>query len=281
MKKMKKLICVVMTIAILMLCLVGCGSEKADEDVLRVGIDLKYYPFMYLDDDGNPAGFEVDIAYAFGEYVGMEVEIVNTDFSMLIPALDTGDVDILISDMSAQPERELKADFSDPYRYSRSLALVNKDFAIANNITEDMTEEEFFTIDGMVFAGLAGSIAVTIPASYGAEVVEYTEIASALMEVSRGTADAIVGASTIYGDHVANADTTIIYEGITESTASCFAVKKGDEELLQLANEFIASMYADGGFYDQAGTKYDDAIGEFMQNDEVGLDFIIYPAGKE
>ena len=76
----------------------------------------------------------------------MKVEIVDTDFGLLIPALETGDVDILIADMSKTDERALKADFSDPYRYSQTLALVNKDFAAKNNITNDMTPYEFFHI---------------------------------------------------------------------------------------------------------------------------------------
>jgi len=48
----------------------GCGREKKSNNILRVGIDLKYPPFMYIDDTGNPAGFEVDLAYAFGKYLG-------------------------------------------------------------------------------------------------------------------------------------------------------------------------------------------------------------------
>ncbi len=280
---MKKLLCLVLVLVIMVGTLAACGNgnnEEAGDDVLRVGIDLKFYPFMYLE-DGQPKGFEVDIANAFGEYIGREVEIVNTDFSMLIPALDTGDIDIIISDMSEKPDRLEKADFTTPYRYSRTLALVNKDFASKNNITSDMSEEDFFAIEGMTFGGPAGTIAVSIPREYGADVIEFTEIASALIEVSTGRIHALVGVNTIWGDHAANKETTVVYEGITEVSASSFAVKKGDTKLLEEANAFIASMYEEGGFYEQAGDKYDKAIGEFMQNDALGLDYIIYPATKE
>lgn len=252
-------------------------EQTVSDDVLRVGIDLKFYPFMYLDESGEPTGFEVDISNAFGEFLGREVEIVNTDFSMLIPALDTEDIDIIISDMSAKPDREIKASFTAPYRYSRTLALVNKEFATANNIDNNMSEEDFFAVEGITFAGLAGSIASTIPVEFGAAVVEFPEIAPALMEVATGRAHALVGAGTVYGDHAANKETTIVYEGITDASASCFAVKKGNDELLAKADEFIESMYAAGGFYELAGTKYDEGIGEFMQNDELGLSYIINP----
>lgn len=280
---MKKILRMLLVTLVLLVGLVGCasGAGKESGDILRVGIDLKFYPFMYMDADGTPTGFEVDIANAFGEYIGKEVEIVNTDFSMLIPALDTGNIGIIISDMSAKPDRLEKADFSEPYRYGKTLVLVNKEFATEHNITNDMREDAFFAIPDMTFAGLSGTIAVTVPQERGADVVEFTEIASALMEVTTGRADALVGANTLWGDHAANQNTTIVYEGVTDMSRSSFAVKKGNDALLEQANSFIASMYEDGGFYDMAGTKYDAGIGEFMQNEELGLDYIIYPNGEE
>lgn len=283
---MKKVLSLFMAAVLLAVVFTGCSGQKENakkenEDVLKVGIDLKYYPFMYLGDQGNPTGFEVDIAYALGEFLGREVELVNTDFTMLIPALETGDVDIVISDMAYNEERLQKVDFTDPYRYGRTLALVNKDFAEKNNITDDMSEEDFFAIEGARFAGLSGTISVTVPQRYGKDVMEVTEIAAGIMEVTKGTADVLIGANTIRGDHAANQETTIIYGGIKDYSSSCFAVKKGNTELLEKANEFIASMYAEGGFYEKAGTKYDQAIGEYMKDDSLGLSYIIYPPAKE
>lgn len=278
---MKKSICIIAILCLLAGLLTGCSGDKQDSEKIRVGIDLKYYPFMYLDDDGEPAGFEVDISKAFGEYLGKDVEIVNTDFTMLIPALETGDVDIVISDMAFNEERKEKVDFSEPYRYGRTLALVNKDFATANGITDEMSEKEFFEIPQARFIGLAGTISVTVPQSFGKEVTEVTENTSAIMEVVNGTADVFVGANTIRGDHSANPNQTIIFDGFSKYSSSCFAVKKGNEELLKQANAFIKSMYEEGGFYEKAGTKYDAAIGEFMHDTSLKLDYIIYPPSEE
>ena len=150
---------------------------------------------------------------------------------MLITALETGEADVVISDMAVKEERKEKVDFSDPYRYGRTLALVNKDFAQENNITNDMSPEEFFSIEGERIVGLSGTISVSVPQSYGAQVEEVTEIASALMEINQNTADVLVGANTILGDHAANPDTTIVYEGIKEYSQSAMAVKKGNTEL--------------------------------------------------
>lgn len=259
----------------------GCSSEKAqtqnDNDILKVGMDLKFPPFSYMDNDGNAVGLEPTIAKAFAEYLGVEVEIVNVDFSMLIPALDTGDVDILIADMSKTEERAVKADFSNPYRYTYTLALVNKAFAEEHNITDDMPEEEFFAIPNAKFIGLSGTKGVFYPQKYGIDVKEVTEIGTGLVEISNGMSDVLVASNEVHGFHAADTKNTIVYSGIKNQDGSCFVVKKGNTALLEKANEFIATLYEKGGLYEQIKEEYDEIIGEFLQNKELGLDYIVNP----
>ncbi len=273
---MKKIITVLLLFSLIVASLSACSNTATeDQDLLKVGIDLKYPPFMYLDKEGNPKGLEVDLAYAFGEYIGKEIEIVNTDFSMLIPALETGEIDIIISDMSVNEERKEKVDFSKGYRYGRTLALVNKDFYERHNITDNMSVDEFFSIKDMKIVGLSSTISVSVPQSYGKDVTEVTEIASGIMEITSGNYDVLVGANTIIGDHAANKDTTEIYFGIPEYSASAFAVKKGNAELLDEANKFIDTLYENGGLYEQLTEKYDAAVGEFLKDENLGLSYIV------
>ena len=272
---MKKILCMMMIMLIIVLGFVGCSDgETENEDVIRVGIDLKFPPFSDIDEDGNPIGLEPTIAYAFGEFLGKEVEIVDTDFSMLIPALETGVVDILIADMARTDERAKKVDFSDPYRYTYTLALVNKDYALANNITDEMSAEDFFALEGNNFVGLAGTMGVLVPESFGREVTTVTEIGSGIMEVVQGTHTSLVASNEIHSFHSANKESTIVYSGINQPHGSNFAVRLGDSALLKKANEFIASMHADGGLYDQIAPEYDKVVGEFLGDMSLGLDYI-------
>ena len=270
---MKKIIGAVLTCTLCMVLAVGCGNKKED-DSLKVAMDLKFPPFTYMDDSGQPAGLEVEIASAFAEYLGREVEIVNTDYSMLITALETGEVDIVINDMTIKEEHKEKVDFSTPYLYGRTLALLNNDWAAANNITENTTPEELFKKNGRV-VGLIGTISVSVPQSYGVEVKEMTEIASAIMEINNGTADILVGANTIIGDHYAYPNTTQIYWGIPDVSESAMAVKKGNTELLEKANAFIATMYEADGLYSKLAPEYDKEVGEYLKDDSLGLNYII------
>ncbi|MFI3208788.1 MAG: transporter substrate-binding domain-containing protein [Eubacteriales bacterium] len=280
---MKKILAMIMITTLLSSLLIGCGSQSddsasTDTEVLRVGMDLTFPPFSYIDDNGDAAGLEPVIAEAFAEYLGMEVEIVNTDFSMLIPALETGDVDILIADMSETEERAEKADFSDPYRYTYTLALVNADYAAENNITDDMSEADFFALEGTNFVGLSGTKGVYYPANYGVEVTEVTEIGTGLVEVSNGMSDVLIASNEVHGFHAAYESSTIVYSGIKAQDASCFVVSKGDDDMMEKANAFIATMYEEGGLYDQIEEEFDAVVAEFLENDELGLDYIVMPA---
>ncbi len=279
---MKKVISLLITLTMVAMLLVGCAQESGQgegKEVLKVGMDLKFPPFSYVDGDGNPAGLEPVIAEAFATHLGMEVEIVNIDFSLLLAELETGNVDVLIADMSINDERLEKADFSDPYRYSQTLALVNKDFAQANNITDDMGAEEFFSVADSEFIGLAGTFGVTVPLSYGVEVTEVTEIGLGILEVANGTSTTLVASNEIHSFHAANPDTTVVYSGMGNISESCFVVKKGNADLLEKSNAFIESMYEDGGLYDEIAAEFDPIIAEFLENDELGLDYIVVRPG--
>ena len=79
-----------------------------------VAMELAYPPFETKDDAGNPIGVSVDLAKAFGESIGREVVIENIAWDGLIPALQTGKVDMIISSMTITADRKEVVDFSDP-----------------------------------------------------------------------------------------------------------------------------------------------------------------------
>jgi len=178
---MKKLI-IVLSIALSLMLLTACNSKG---DVLRVGMDLSYPPFETVTTLNEPEGISVDIAKAFGVYLGREVEIVNTEFSSLIPALNSGEIDIVIASMSITEDRELSVDFTNPYFYFKIISLVNKDFADANSITEDSTVEYVLAIEDVTYIGLASQVSVSIPQSYGKTVIEATDLGTAVESVAQ------------------------------------------------------------------------------------------------
>lgn len=258
--------------AIIILVFTGCS--KQDAGILKVGMDLKFYPFTGTDENGEPSGIEVDIAKALGDYLGREVKIINTDFPMLIPALQSGDIDIVIGSMSITEEREKTVDFSVPYLYDRIVALVNRDFGEAKGISDEMSVRDFLSIKDTRFIGIAGSISVSIPEEYGFEVVSVTTEAVAEREIATGGADVLIGAYNLYGMHDTNRSSTFMYSRPIVSASTGMAVKQGNTELLGKVNEFIAGMES-SGLNDRLREDWDKAIGEKLFDSTKTLDYYL------
>src|SRR3954467_2701798 len=100
--------------AVCLLLTAGCSPE-AKREKLTVGMELSYPPFEMTDEQNRPTGVSADLARALGKYLGKEVEIQNLPFDGLIPALKTGRINLIISSMTATPERAQSIDFSDAY----------------------------------------------------------------------------------------------------------------------------------------------------------------------
>ena len=83
---MKKIILGI-TVILLVFTLSACKSDNT----LKVGMDLRWPPFETIDNNGDPIGISVDLAYALGEYLDREVVIVDLEFGSLITALATED----------------------------------------------------------------------------------------------------------------------------------------------------------------------------------------------
>jgi ABC-type amino acid transport substrate-binding protein len=78
---------------------------------LHVGIEMAFPPMEFHDELNKPVGADVEIAEALAKALGVEVEWVNMDFDGLIKAVESGQVDVLISAMTITPEREASIDF--------------------------------------------------------------------------------------------------------------------------------------------------------------------------
>ncbi len=92
-------------------------------NVLRVGLCPDFPPFEYKK-QGQLVGFDVELAKALGEVLGVRVSFDCTEFPSLIPALNSGRIDVIISAMSPRPERKGQVNFSPPY-HRASLALLH------------------------------------------------------------------------------------------------------------------------------------------------------------
>lgn len=85
---------------------------------LRVGMSGSQPPLNFASKDGETIGLEVDLARSLAGLMGVQIEIVEKPFSELLGALAAGQVDVVLSGMTATPERSMRAAFVGPYYLS-------------------------------------------------------------------------------------------------------------------------------------------------------------------
>ena len=251
----KRSLCALFSLLLITL-LHGCagGANRAEEGerkTLVVGMELAYPPFETKDLDGNPSGVSADFVTEFAESLGWDVRIENIAWAGLIPSLQTGKVDLVMSTMAIREDRAELVDFSDPYANSLLAVLTNKDSGVE-------------TIDDLNQPGK--KIAVKNGTSgyfYARDNLNEAELtilddeSACVVEVSQGKADGFIyDQLTIYRNWQSHLDTTsAIFIPFQDVAKWGIAVQKGNSELLGLVNAFIQTFRDEGGF-DRLTQKY-------------------------
>ncbi|TVR31394.1 MAG: hypothetical protein EA404_10090 [Spirochaetaceae bacterium] len=274
---MRRIIIAFIIVAIVPFTAAAGGTREEGSvqfQALRVGMDLRYPPFETRSSEGVPEGISVDVAEAFGEFVGRPVEIVDTNFASLIPALNAGEIDVIIASMSRTEERRQAIEFSEPYFYFKIISLVNSDFAEANGITVDSPKEAVTDLPQTRFTGVTGQVSASIPQSLGADVEIATTLESAVLNVVQGSSDVLMmSAFPVTRGHLANPEDTIVLWDPFVSSPIAMGIRKGESELLAQANEFVSSMSQPGGVYDELRANWDAVVMERLGR--YGLEFFI------
>ena len=272
-KSIKSILALVMALTVLFsLCACGSsGTENKTSDgegqataadaegstisenskTLRVAIELAYPPFDFKDDAGNPTGVDVDLIKDFGKANGYNVEISDTAWDGLIPALKTGKTDVVISAMSYTPERDEEVDFSDPYALAKIAIL-------ASSKTKAETDADFDSED-ITIAVKEGTVGAIYADDFFPKATKkrLADESACINEVLQGKADGFIYdelTCTNYNDE--NPDKTkCISLSKAETGGWCIAVKEGNKELVDELNAFIKDYYQSGKL-DELGEKY-------------------------
>ncbi|WP_144820317.1 transporter substrate-binding domain-containing protein [Marinobacter piscensis] len=115
------------------------AASTVSAETLRVVTDPSFVPFEMMDEEsGEMIGFDMEIIAEVAERAGFDYKLNTMDFNGIIPALQTGNVDIAIAGITITDEREKIVDFSDPYYDSGLRILVRNN----NNEVTEMSDLE-------------------------------------------------------------------------------------------------------------------------------------------
>jgi polar amino acid transport system substrate-binding protein len=224
------------------LLFVACNGSKSSKPLV-VGMDLSYPPFETIDTVGQPQGVSVDLAKALADFCHRRLKIENIPFTGLIPSLNNGRIDCVISSMTETEERRISVAFSDPYLTIGLALLVGKGSDIQNR--EDLDEP------GRIVAvrqGTTGEVWARKTLKQ-AGILSLEKENAAVLEVIQGKADAFVyDQMSIWQNAQRHPETTrALLEPLREETWA-IAVKLDNEVLRLQINAFLKAYRAEGGF---------------------------------
>ena len=245
---MKKRILVLALTAILLLS-AGCSGKPSasttllDEvqsaGVLKVGIEGTFPPFTYHDEQDNITGFDVDVALAVAEKLGVEVQFTETKWDSLIAGLDANQYDTVFNNVAITSERQEKYDFSRPYSYSYSTLIVRSDYDEINS---------FADLEGKKSAQSLSSNYAGEAEQHGAELIGTDGFAQSIELVLTGRADVTVNDDVTFHDYMKqhpDAPLKIIDEkGETTSIAAIF--RKNTPEFKEAIDKALDELDSEG-----------------------------------
>jgi len=219
------------------------GGLTLQQGVLSVGMEIGYPPMEYFDADGKtPIGFDVSMAKALAEKMGLQVKFVDTAWDGIFAGVDTSKYDCIISSVTINAARQAKHNFSKPY-IQNTLAIVlpknsprtirtPQDLAgLGVAYQEETTSDDYMTElaeEGMKFTPY-----------------EYDKVMYCFDEMKLGRVDAIITDLLVAYEYlVRSPELEIVWQGGEEEFGIC--MKKGNDALTNAINSALDSLFADG-----------------------------------
>lgn len=260
---MKKLLALVLTMALSMTMLTACGSKEETagaaaaeteaakteatgsaalvDGVLTVGTNAEFPPFEYVGDDGECDGFDMALIKAVGEKLGVEVVIENMEFASLVSSIGSK-TDVAIAGMTVTEERQQTVDFSDSYYEALQYVILPADSEIAAAAD----------LEGKAIGVQLGTTGDFIAEELTENVAQYNKAVDAVNDLINGKIDCVIvdkNPALVFADKFEGK--VIAVDGAQfdfEAEEYAIALPKGDADLVEKINAALKEIKADGTF---------------------------------
>lgn len=270
MKNFKKVLCLVLALAMTVAMLAACGSKddaNTDGDSAKktfiMGVDPEYPPFSYLGDDGKFTGFDVEVAQAVCDELGWDLKVFGVNWDQKLVQLDSNECDCIWSGMTILDSmKDAGYVISKPYYDNTQVIMVKEGSDIKSS------------------ADLAGkSVAVQLGTSgesllsEGGDLESLAKTFGSLMtcdsflkcftELGGGAVDAVIVDEPVATSYVQqNAGFTILDEELGAEQYG-IAFRSGDQELCDTVQAAVQKI-VDNGTYAKIAEKYPDIVNNLL-----------------
>lgn len=248
-RKVILLICVLTMAA----ALVGCQTSDTYQAVIDKGemtfaLSGAYPPFNFVGDNGDIIGFDVDIASAIADKLGVEAKPITADFDGIVSGLLGNRFDMIIGSMAITEERLEQVNFTDPYYYDGAQFFAMADSNL--NSIEDLDEGVVGVVTGTTFHEMLEDM------DNIDEVLQFTSDVDNIMAIEQGRGDGLVtsGPVGLNAKEEMGVDLVPVGEPLYSEDIA-IAIRKEDTKLLEEVNKALAEII-DEGTYEDLSNKW-------------------------
>lgn len=224
------------------------GEDKIKSaGVLKVGTEAQYAPYEFKDADAKIVGADIALAQKIADDLGVKLEIVDMKFDGIIPAVQSGQVDMGIAAFSNTPERAKEVDFSNIYDKSEQILVVD-----AQN------KDKYTSVDalsGLKVGAQKGTIQSNLITKEltKSTLFELDKFPALALEVQNGNiaglvADASVAKSLISGSCGKLAAANYTFTSEAAKVGKAVVIKKGNSGLVDAVNKSVDAFVSDGSW---------------------------------
>jgi L-cystine transport system substrate-binding protein len=208
---------------------------------LRVAIEGTYPPFNFKE-NGQLAGFEVELARALAQKMGVKAEFSTSEWSAMLAGLQAGKYDVVINQVGLTDKRREAFDFSEPYTVSSPQLIVRKNEKREFKSLDDLKGKTLGVGQGTNFGEIAR-------ATGGINLKTYPGSQETLQDLALGRIDAALNDSLLI-PYIVKQTKLPLRAGapIGELERSGIPFAKGNPQFKAAIDKALADMRADGSF---------------------------------
>lgn len=244
------------TAVVCLLALSGCGADKdlladiQDKGELTVALEGTWAPWGYHDESGELVGYDVEVAQAIADKLGVEVRFEEGTWDGCLAGLEGGRYDIMVNGVDIDESRKEKYDFSVPYAYNRTVVIVRAD---------DQRIQAMEDLNGMTTANTLQSTYEAVGRQYGATVTPVDDFIQTIELLTSGRIDATLNAEVSYYDYLAQHPDSPIKIACIDPVSTQVAIpmrKGGESDELKAAIDKALGELAEDGTLTELSIKY-------------------------
>ena len=218
----------------------GGGSASGSGDVLRVATEGTYAPFSFHDPESNElTGYDVEVAQAVGDELGMDVEFSETQFDAIFAGLEADRYDVIANQIGVNPERQAKYLFSTPYTVSNGVVITRADDTSISSLAD---------VAGKRSAQSTTSNFAQVATDAGAQIEAVEGFTQAITLLKQSRVDVTINDSLAFLEYqksTGDQDVKIAAE-IDDPSQSAFAFRKDSADLQTQVDGALETLRADG-----------------------------------